>query len=146
MSMAPYYVEQERKKETLKEWLMSLKEGDEVAIPDRSRYNRAPLVTRVLKVTATQIVVKEHAIEARYNRYDGTRRGTGHNTLQPVTDAVRASVKLANDRDWLRDITFRDDRIAQIPPAVLDAMRVAYVSGMELHDAAQNRTNEADAS
>jgi hypothetical protein len=134
--MSSYYEEQERKKQALKDWLMSLKEGDEVAIPDRSHYRRAPLITTVLKVTTTQLVVKEHAVEARYNRYDGTRRGTGHSTLQPVTDEVRAAVKLHGDREWLRDITYRDDRIAEIPPAVLAAMRQAYTNGMAPHQPA----------
>ncbi|SEH89291.1 hypothetical protein [Paraburkholderia hospita] len=135
-----HWEKQEAEKATLKEWLMSLKEGDEVAIPDRSHYRRAPLITVVLKVTTTQLVVKEHAMEVRYNRHDGTRRGTGHNTLKPVTDEVRAAVKLAADREWLRDITYRDDKIAAIPPAVLEAMRAAYSSCMALHQTKQHQS------
>jgi hypothetical protein len=129
-----HYEEQEARKAALQDWLMSLKEGDEVAIPDRSRYNRAPLLTRVVRVTATQLVVKEHAMEVRYNRYDGTRRGTGFATLKPVTDEVRAQVKRANDCDWLRTLTLRDADIEKIPPYVLGQMRDAYIDGMALHN------------
>lgn len=136
------YEQRAEREAAYKDWLMSLKEGDEVSIPDRSRYNRAPLITRVLRVTPTQIVVKEYATEVRYNRYDGRRRGAGHNTLQPVTDAARTAVKLADDRDWLRSITYRDDHIAKIPPAVLASMRAAYVNGMEQHQTVQNGTTE----
>ncbi|MDN7179070.1 hypothetical protein M0D69_13815 [Caballeronia sp. SEWSISQ10-4 2] len=133
-----HYEEQEARKAALKDWLMSLKEGDEVAIPDRSRYNRAPHITTVLRVTATQIVVKEYAQEVRYNRYDGTRRGTGFATLKPVTDEVRAQVKRANDCDWLRTLTLRDADIEKIPPYVLGRMRDAYNNSMALHNTTQH--------
>ena len=129
-----YWDQEAAKKEQRKEWLASLKEGDEVAIPDRSHYRRAPKIARVLKVTATQIVVKDYAIEARYNRDDGSKRGTGWGTIMPVTDEVRAQVESAENRDWLRDITYREDKIAAIPPAVLEAMRTAYKDAMAQHD------------
>ena len=129
-----HYEQQEAKRAALKDWLMSLKEGDEVSIPDRSRYGRAPHITHVIRVTATQLIVKEHAMEVRYNRYDGTRRGTGYSTLQPVTDEVRAQVKRANDCNWLRTLTMRDADIEKIPPAVLEAMRDAHTNAMALHN------------
>jgi len=126
--------------EQYKAWLMSLKEGDEVAIPDRTVYRRAPHITRVLKVTTTQIVVKEGVLEARYNRHDGTRRGHGFNNLKPVTDEVRAAVKLSANREWLYNMTYRREKLDEIPPAVLEAMRAAYDNGMAQHNAAQHQS------
>ncbi len=133
------YYEQKAEREAAKDWLMGLKEGDEVAIPDRSRYNRTPLITVVMRVTPTQLVVKEHATEVRYD--DGTRRGTGYTKLAQVTDEVREAVEIAENRSWLHNLTYREDNVAKIPPAVLDTMRSAYTNAMALHNTAPN--NEA---
>lgn len=114
-----------------KEWLAGLKEGDEVAIPDRSVYRRAPSIVRVIKVTATQIVTKEGAMEARYNRDDGSRRGKGYASLMKVTDEIRAAVKLSANRDWLYNLTYRREKLEEIPPDVLELMHAVYITGMK---------------
>ena len=137
------YQERERqeaeREAAYKEWLMSLKEGDEVSIPSRSSYDRVPTITRILKVTPTQLVMKEHALEVRYNRYDGTARGRSFTKLQPVTDEVRAKIKHHANRQWLTNLTVRSEYIAAIPPAVLENMRAAYHNGMAQHNAAQHQ-------
>ena len=123
-----------------KDWLMSLKEGDEVAIPNRSSYDRTPLITRILKVTPTQLVTKEYALEVRFNRYDGSARGHSSRKLQPVTDEIREKVKHHANRQWLTNLTVRSEYIAAIPPAVLENMRAAYHNGMGQHNAAQHQS------
>jgi hypothetical protein len=125
-----------------KEWLMSLKEGDEVAIPSRGSYDRVPTITCILKVTTTQLVMKEHALEVRYNRHDGTARGRSFTKLQPVTDEVRAKIKHAGNVSWLTGLTIRSENLYRIPPAVLDAMRAAYVNAIAQHDTAPQREEQ----
>jgi hypothetical protein len=137
-----YYEQKAAEEATYKEWLMSLKEGDEVAIPSRGSYDRVPTITRILKVTTTQLVMKEHALEVRYNRYDGTARGRSFTKLAPVTDEVRAKIKHADNVSWLTMLTIRNERVHTIPPAVLEAMRTAYTAALASHHAMRHQGNE----
>ncbi len=117
-----------------KDWLMGLKEGDEVAIPS-NRGQRAPSILRVLKITPTQIVVKEFALETRYNRFDGRKRGNGYSRLVQVTGDVRAKVKLEENREWLESLAARREYVERIPATVLEAVRKAYTESLELYAA-----------
>lgn len=83
-----------------REWLSSLKEGDQVIVQGNGGHERVRPVTRV---TATQIGVGE----ARFNRSDGRARGGGTWTFSAVRQATPEDVERIRKAERQRAMSSR---------------------------------------
>lgn len=104
-----------------RDWLQSLKAGDEVAIGGGRSHHAGYSIAKVDRVTSTQIVIRN----LRFNKDRGDLRGAStwsHQWLLPVTEEMRndlrkreLSYKLATTKWPELDLAVLEDIVARLP-------------------------------
>jgi hypothetical protein len=114
-----------------KQWLQSLKAGDEVYVPDRYSHSGPGQIVTISKITATQIAIGEGARETRFDRKNGRERRRpggsiyGLRHLEPVTDGSRVRIETWRLRSWLVGLVTDHGR-THPPLHVMRAMKGAH--------------------
>lgn len=108
------------------DWLLTLKEGDEVALPD-PYCRRTYKIVRIAHMTPTQLIADD---ALRINRVNGRVRGDRqhHRRIVAATDRIRAENRKAFLHNWVDGLWRRKP-----PMDVLEALKTAYDASMAIH-------------
>lgn len=84
-----------------REWLATLKPGDQFAVS--SRYGNRYTISTVSRVTKTQVITPRGMSEARFNRESGRLVGSdSYDRIEPVTPAILEAIDRAELTEWLQ--------------------------------------------
>lgn len=105
-----------------KEWLDSLKPGDEVAVFGGG-YRRNYEIATVLRRTRTQIIISSSRHEVRVRADSGILIGRSYGDIKRLTDQIREQISARSRRDRLAVLTVK---IQHLTDTQVGAMLEAY--------------------
>lgn len=117
--------------EATREWLDALKPQDEIAL-DTGSYSVSTFIkTRVLRLTATQVVVADPHTgrERRFRKQDGREVGgdggwSRTDRITPLTPAVRERIETAKLKAWIGSLY--QHHTVRLSLRVMRAMKAAH--------------------
>lgn len=89
------------------EWLAGIKVGDECAMRSSNFYGEPYYILKVVKITATQLVMTRgtSAVTHRARRDTGRVIGKSYTSIEPATNSIREVNEMARLSHWVQGLS-----------------------------------------